>query len=81
MSQPNKVSTPPAATCYRCVHLRYHGSASVRNLVNGKTAIPIHADEVLDPGRYECARFGERITGAEERPEPLVAGGACKEVR
>ena len=68
------------ATCYGCIHNRYRGPHELRDLVNGKTVIPLHADERLAPGRYVCAKFDAVIGPADQTPEPLEENAACKEV-
>lgn len=69
--------------CYGCVHLKYRGPSHHlrRTKVSGENPIPVYPDEQVSPGRYDCARLGERITSADAKPEPLVAGGECKEAR
>lgn len=69
------------ATCYRCIHLRYRGSQSLRNLTNAGTVIPMYEGEGLDPGRYSCGKLEESIGPADQTPEPLEEGASCKEVR
>lgn len=73
----------PASVCYGCVHLTYSGSNEVksRTKLTGENPIPLYPQEKLSPGTYRCGKLGERITSAENTPEPLVAGGACKETR
>ena len=50
--------------------------------LTGGTAIPLREEDGRNgPGRYDCAKLGQRIGLANETPRPLVAGGACKERR
>lgn len=74
---------PPASVCYGCIHLTYTGSNEAKNRTKlaGENPIPLYPQEKLSPGTYRCGRFAKRITSAENTPEPLVAGGACKEER
>lgn len=78
-----QTSQSEASVCYGCIHLTYTGSNEAKNRTKpaGENPIPLRPEEKLSPGNYGCSKFSERITGAENTPEPLVAGGACKEER
>lgn len=88
----SEVADSPKTSCYGCVHLRYKGPSRGRSAgrrrsqVAGEAPIPVYPDEQVSPGRYQCAKLGggERlldICSADAKPEPLVAGGECKEAR
>ena len=74
--------------CYGCVHLKYRGPTHSadkpggnRTKVAGESPIRVYPDEQVSPGRYECGKFSEVIVAGDKTPEPLVAGGQCKETR
>lgn len=79
----NSVTPTSFSSCLGCIHLRYTGphESKQRTRTAGEPPIPLYPQEQTSPGTYRCGRFGERLTSADKTPEPLVAGGACKERR